>query len=486
MLNYLNNNLVLIKEYQKLYKGKIDIDSLIAKFREDELILHNSFDYGRFRVFIDSCLLLLNNEKLKVYCKNKYRFKDFFDEIEQDDKLKPYLEFIKNEKLTSNISGVHLFYSLQGDEKTPWEQVSTIRKAMAHMQYGYFMSQPSGMMTYYNIYNKDKGVRKDWGIVFEPILHSFIHRFFSNYSYGLLLKYTFFMNYSLSKGKRTRNLFFYEITSKAESMEVYNGYNPGLLAELSLLTKNINELKAFLSVNQDKLNIKEARVKDIINVKKFLKLAKRYKIRGRQAHIHELRIVLDYETEISNFLVHIGQLNEILYEYCVCRDSGIYTKEQIEELKVILEEKIEELKEDENARIAFDVGFAYLGAINFSLRTEDDDYVKLEYGEVDATMFAYDAAALDKYIKNNAITEYGLQKYIIERMRNSLMHGKIEIVIDNGGDILFWFWDIYNSRKEKIEVSLENLKRFLDQEGLYNGVPKETAILVADPIRESK
>lgn len=98
MLNYLNNNLVLIKEYQKLYKGKIDIDSLIAKFREDELILHNSFDYGRFRVFIDSCLLLLNNEKLKVYCKNKYRFKDFFDEIEQDDKLKPYLEFIKNEK----------------------------------------------------------------------------------------------------------------------------------------------------------------------------------------------------------------------------------------------------------------------------------------------------------------------------------------------------------------------------------------------------
>lgn len=56
----------------------------------------------------------------------------------------------------------------------------------------------------------------------------------------------------------------------------------------------------------------------------------------------------------------------------------------------------------------------------------------------------------------------------------------------HGGDILFWFWDIYNSRKEKIEVSLENLKSFLDQEGLYNGVTKETAIWVADPIRESK
>lgn len=89
MLNYLNNNLVLIKEYQKLYKGKMDIDSLIVKFREDELILNNGFDYDRFRVFIDSCLLLLNNEKLKVYCcKNKYRFKDFFDELEQDDELK--------------------------------------------------------------------------------------------------------------------------------------------------------------------------------------------------------------------------------------------------------------------------------------------------------------------------------------------------------------------------------------------------------------
>ena len=70
MLNYLNNNLVLINEYQNLYFQEINIEKIIERFRTGEIIKHNGFDYGRFRVFIDSCLLLLNKEKLNDYYKN--------------------------------------------------------------------------------------------------------------------------------------------------------------------------------------------------------------------------------------------------------------------------------------------------------------------------------------------------------------------------------------------------------------------------------
>lgn len=48
MLNYLKNNLVLIREYQNLYSNEINIDKLIEKFTSEEIISHNGFDYGRF------------------------------------------------------------------------------------------------------------------------------------------------------------------------------------------------------------------------------------------------------------------------------------------------------------------------------------------------------------------------------------------------------------------------------------------------------
>lgn len=103
MLNYLNNNLVLIREYQNLYSKEINIDRLIEKFRTEEIIVHNGFCYGRFRVFIDSCLVLLNKEKLNDYYKDVYSFNVFISEVENDSELKEYLEFINNEKLTSDM-----------------------------------------------------------------------------------------------------------------------------------------------------------------------------------------------------------------------------------------------------------------------------------------------------------------------------------------------------------------------------------------------
>lgn len=194
MLNYLNNNLVLINEYQNLYFQEINIDKIIERFRTGEIIKHNGFDYGRFRVFIDSCLLLLNKEKLNDYYKNGYSFKEFIREVESDIHLKDYFEFIKQEPLTNDISNICLFHSFENKKKKPWDQIMTIRNSMAHMQYGNFFSQENGTLILYWLYNKDDGIRKDSGIVFEFVLHELIQRFLIIIVRGFCLKIPFFQN----------------------------------------------------------------------------------------------------------------------------------------------------------------------------------------------------------------------------------------------------------------------------------------------------
>ena len=126
MLNYINNNLVLINEYQNLYFQEINIDKLIEGFRTEDIIMHNGFDYGRFRVFIDSCSLLLNKEKLNNYCKNRYSFREFIKEVEKVTYLKDYFEFIKQEPLTSDISNICLYYSFENKKKNPWVTTGAI------------------------------------------------------------------------------------------------------------------------------------------------------------------------------------------------------------------------------------------------------------------------------------------------------------------------------------------------------------------------
>lgn len=113
MLSYINNNLVLINEYQNLYLHEINIDKVIERFRTEEIIKHNGFDYGRFRVFIDSCLLLLNKEKLNDYYKNRYSFKEFIKEVENDIHLENYFALIKQEPLTNDISNICLYHSVE-------------------------------------------------------------------------------------------------------------------------------------------------------------------------------------------------------------------------------------------------------------------------------------------------------------------------------------------------------------------------------------
>lgn len=480
MLNYINNNLVLINEYQNLYFQEINIDKLIEGFRTEDIIMHNGFDYGRFRVFIDSCSLLLNKEKLNNYCKNRYSFREFIKEVEKVTYLKDYFEFIKQEPLTSDISNICLYYSFENKKKNPWDQVMTIRNAMAHMQYGCFFPQENGTIIYYCLYNKDQGIRKDSGIVFECVLHELIQRFFSNYSSGILFKNTFFSRYSFRLQKKSIwKYYFYEITPKICNENLYNGYNQWIMNDLAKVSTDNKKLLLFLQKKKDKINVREFELNKIIKIRDYKKIAKKLKLQTRDEYFYGLKTFLDFETVLSNFLVHIGQLNNVLYSYCTKRDSENVTQNELQEYKKQLEKSLLELREDENAKISFKIGFVYLYAMNFALRTEDDDYKKLKYQELDVSKFKYQKENWVQYSQRNKTQNCILQKYIVERMRNSLMHGHIEILLNNKGEIEFIFRDKYNQREEVISIILEDLEEFLSQKCLYKDIPQKTLTFLA-------
>ena len=193
-------------------------------------------------------------------------------------------------------------------------------------------------------------------------------------------------------------------------------------------------------------------------------------------YFYGLKTFLDFETELSNFLVHISQINNVFYAYCTKRDSKNVTQNEIEEYKKQLEKSLLELYEDENAKISFKIGFVYLYSMNFALRTEDDDYEKLKYQDLNVSKFKYQNENWEQYRRRNETQNCSIQKYIVERMRNSLMHGHIEILLNKKGEIEFVFRDKYNKRNEVISIILEDLEEFLSQQCLYSGIPKKTLI----------
>lgn len=92
-------------------------------------------------------------------------------------------------------------------------------------------------------------------------------------------------------------------------------------------------------------------------------------------------------------------------------------------------------------------------------------------------MFEYDKIAFQRFKKSNNVNENMLERYVIGRMRNALMHGNISLALDLKGEVVLNFWDKYNKREENVSIPLKLYKRFLSQESLYYAVPKDTLVL---------
>ena len=78
-----------------------------------------------------------------------------------------------------------------------------------------FLFTKNGMLIYYGLYNKDNGVRKDSGIVFEWYSSWIDSTFFTNYSSGILFKNTFFRDTLYDCGRKVYgNIIFTKLHLK--------------------------------------------------------------------------------------------------------------------------------------------------------------------------------------------------------------------------------------------------------------------------------
>lgn len=401
----------------------------------------------------------------------------FLSEVCKEEYISAVIDTIKEEGFPFGINDTQLYYPLDGQTKRPWDQLMVIRNAMAHMQYGQFQYNEQGMMICYYLYNKDKGIRKNFGVVVEQILHEFVHRYFSNYSYGALYRCTFFSNYSFEKKRNTIWLRYYEIEAQKEYLEIYNGYNTPIISAIPHLLNDPNKLRMFIEDNQDKLLIRESPLSHTMDLKKFIMLAVRYRLKFGTEWLYGIKALCNFEAEISNFLVHIGCLNEALYEYCLIRNDGNLSEKERLLCKQQIVEQVAKLNEDEKAKLLFRLGFAYLKVVNFALRIEDDDSEPFCYSNVDISMFEYSKNGYEMYTLGKEQEDCSLQKYIIERIRNAIMHGRLNVAMTNTGDVQLIFVDKFNQRTDEVKTTLRQFNNFLNQSCLYKGVCKDTTVL---------
>lgn len=466
--DYLNNNFKMIDYYQEIYHDEIVIDELINKLNQGQFDNLSIIDLNRFRIFLDAVLLTFNNEKVyNVYLKNKFAFQPFFDRL-NDSKLsireRSFLEDYK--KYLNNLFKIPInkfdsfFYSLDGEDRRVWDQFKIVRNAFSHMQYGFYANDSTGFLSNFSIYNHDNGQTKEIGFVFEPILHLFIQQFFSNYpTNGISYKHSWFCQ-DLQK----EAFKFNEVTLPQNLTIKYSGFdkNHPMNQFTDILQSNDkNKIEQFI----EKHNL-DHRIKDITNddLSKYHEFyLNRYPCSDVSHFINQIKFLFDFETEFSNFLVHLIQLNDRLIEYLRDRCLGVNRLGQIIN-------SLKELQEDADKFLCFKYSFEILRMFNIASRMEDDDLPKINYSKISVQgIFLKNPLALYNYYQKNK-DKYEIKThrdlrtaYIIERLRNAIMHGRYWIELKN--DIVTYiFEDKFNHRSELLEVPEESLLRFINQD----------------------
>lgn len=508
--DYLNNNLIMINKYQTLYANGIDIDDVIEKIGKNYFGELNITDLVRFRVFLDSAILLFNREKLeKEYFKNNFIYADFFNHLNNSGKDKILLDLYKNYfnlykgKLMINEGAVRSFdkfyVSSNGESKRPYDQLAILRNALAHMNYGNFITLENGFFLGYFIYNNKKGKAINHGFILEPILHRFIQSYFSNYtSYGVVYKHSWFNFNSKNKlspeqviefkkqsffsrlvrkllNKRNKIFAFFNIltyTGKGDEKLKYAGNNQHAMNIFTQKLNDLNfiELENFIKNNKEIYNhiVEEIPEKRIEAEVSFLTTYLNKKEITYKEFSSEIKFLYDFETEFSNFLVHLMQLNDRLIDYwCTIFNIEDVSPNKIQNQIKEINKSIRELKEDEDKNVGFNFMFPVLRLLAISLRLEDDDLKKVSPLSVNIDGFTYEEDNLQKYYQNNSSTINKISEtkyyYILERIRNAIAHGHITTYLDSNNNIVYKLEDIWNNRIEKVEIDYDSLMNFLEQ-----------------------
>jgi len=430
MDHYIINNKKLIQKYEDLYKEKLCFENIKEK------ILHGYFDdiniesLSRFRIFLDTCLFLFNNEKIHHHkeiingIEVEKGFRDtvayYSKEFNKNHKFDNYINFIKNEFLElSSIDIDKPFIPINEIAKklTLREQLEVIRNAFAHMQHGNYIVSLNGKISIYSLYNKDNTIKNykiPQLIVLEPIFHDYIKKFYSNnINIGIVYKDSFLSNYSNEEKILKDYLIFYKISTSKDT-KIFKSKEK--MKKIILLKEEAESFFCFLKKNEKDYHIDEKNI-----LQKFEKFFLKNKIKKIDEKFYNIKFLLDFQTELSNFLFHFIELNDFIIEYKL-EDDGL---EKVNNIN-IEGFKIKEFKE------------------------------------------------LIKYIIK---PKRAKKAYILERFRNSLAHGNIEVEFDLKEELQFIFKDIHKRKIKTIKIKAEDLERFLSQENFFENIKPKFKIL---------
>ena len=203
MQHYLISNSKIIEELSKLYEDKLDIDKIKEKILTRDFDDLTLVEFSKFRVFLDASLMIYNKNKLeKEYLKatKQFRYLDNFQMDLKETSYESYINFI-NEKYDFNLNEFsHLIIKSEPQPRNIYDEIVRLRNAFAHMQYGNFSMCDPGVISLYDIFNKDGGRLKNTGIALEPVIHEFISRYYSNQAVlGIPYKHSFISNFSFKE-----------------------------------------------------------------------------------------------------------------------------------------------------------------------------------------------------------------------------------------------------------------------------------------------
>ena len=501
MLEYMFNNLSLIDKYQALYKDGIDIRRIKKQFFSGELTKGDVADHARFRVFLDQCLLLLNKEKMTHYLNKHLSFGEYLKDLNNDKTIKAHVNIVRSyaekDKNSSNvnIAEAELFYSLDGKKYNPWQQGEIIRRAAAHAQYSTFVSSDGGIIYYY-VDNIDEQMDIH-GIVIEEILHKWVRTFFSNYTaVGIPYKHTCLANYSFRNEKNTETLLWITFKISDSYDQNYDGHSHPM-RELGMKFRETGNLIDYVKKNKSFFEITEEPLYSLLDENQISSMRLKYSLRNDGDITYGIKAILDPETEISNFIVHLSLLNDVILQ--TLRSNKCAEIKDKQDIVKLMMSQLDELIEDQNADLAFKLGFSVLRAMNLAYRIEKNKpelekygkntpgidldnlkYPALDYSEVDISGFNFNSDEAEDFCKTENITQNKNQHFVLKKFRNALMHGNIRFKMDYKNGVVFVFDDKYHNRTQTIEIDEESFVRFLNQESLYKQISNQGISLIID------
>ena len=470
MSHYLISNAKIIEELSKLYKDKLDIGKIKEKIFNGDFGELTLVEFSKFRVFLDASLMIYNKNKLeKEYFKatKQFRYIDNFQLDLKEINYATYRTFINGNYNFDLDEFTHLIIKTEPQPRNIYDEIVRLRNAFAHMQYGNFFLCEPGVISLYDIFNKDGGQLKNTGIALEPVIHEFISRYYSNQSVlGVPYKHSFISNFSFKEHKHKPYLVFTVVTFVNESVKYIPGQIHPMNQFLDYQSDIDNEcgfqkMDVFLNSSDFKVEEQILDSKKISVLNNIIK-----KERGDKKHLPYLyKALCDPETEISNFFVHIRQLNDRIINYFTLCSKG-----KLEEGRDDISRSLDELQEDSDSIIFFRYMFTILKMFNFALRLEDDDLPELDYSKFDISNFVYDAQDMINF-SNDYYLKFGAQKqithdldkeFICTKIRNAISHGNFKFDT-NCCEVIVSFEDKWNGRVVKIQTSIRALDKFIGE-----------------------